>query len=333
MSENAQPAVPAQTGVSRRTVTKAMAWSVPVIAVAGAAPRAAASLLPCVADLAPVGGTYPVTVNLSGCSNNTSNPNHWDFNFKITVAEQNGTDCDCDAFRVTFYDNPKRSRLGIQGGTVFRDWGTDSSNSPRMYVQKELLPGHTATFPTTGDVVHRVAGPSPYTGYGFPGDSNLTITAPGTANDSIHALYTAGGGIPCNASGPFAYYRIDCKKNGQYTQLGPIGSINPCIPMIASTICRTSSSGSGSYRLGLSVLTPCGIPASNFKVTQVYRNNDTNFPNSGGSVIWSTGQNLGPGTTNINVSGGSGNQLWISFTTDGGANVSTIRVQTTNSSC
>jgi hypothetical protein len=331
MSENAQPTAPAPSGVSRRTVTKAMAWSVPVIAVAGTAPSAAASLVPCVAALAPVGGTYPVTVNLSGCNNSVADPNHWDFNFKITVAQQNGTDCDCDAFRVTFYDNPKRSRLGIQGGAVFDDWGTDSNNSPRMYIQKELAPGGTATFPTTGDVVHRVA--APYTGYGFPGDSNLTITAPGTANDSVHALYTAGGGIPCGASGPFAQYRVDCKKNGQYTQLGGIGNINPCIPMIKSSICRSGPQGYRIYHLGLSVLTQCGIDPSNFVVTEVYRNDNTNFPNSGGSVIWDDGQALSAGTTTIDVSGGSGDQLWISFTTDGGVNTSTIRVQTTSNSC
>lgn len=332
MSENAQPAVPAQTGVSRRTVTKAMAWSVPVIAVAGAAPRAAASLLPCVADLAPVGGTYPVTVNLSGCSNSTSNPNHWDFNFKITVAEQNGTDCDCDAFRVTFYDNPKRSRLGIQGGTVFDDWGTDSSNSPRMYVQKELPPGGTATFPAEGDQVFRVA--SPYTGYGFPGAYNLTITAPGTANDSIHALYTPGGGIPCNASGPFAYYRIDCKKNGQYTQLGPIGSIDPCIPMIkVDSVCRFDTAGDDRYRVTVSVLKSCGVSTSNFKVTRIQRNNDTNFPNNG-NTVWSGSQVIGGGTSiDMTTAGNNGGQLWISFTTDNGANTSTVRVPTNNTSC
>lgn len=333
MSEKHQPTLPAQGGVSRRTVTKAMAWSVPVIAVAGAAPSVAASLLPCVGELTPVGGTYPVTVNLSGCSNSTSNPNHWDFNFKIRVAEQNGTDCDCDAFRVTLYDNPKRSRLGIQGGSVFNNWTGRSQNDPRMYIQTEIPPGATRVIPQAGDAVHRVAGTYPYNGYGFPGAYNLTITAHGTSNDSLHALYTPGGGTACGASGPLAYYRIDCKKDGSYAQLGGIGQINPCIPMIQSTICRVSTANNGTYRLGLSVHTACGIAPSNFHVVGVYRNDDTNFPNSGGSVRWTGDQTLSGGTTNLTVSGGNSNhdQLWISFHTGDPASTSIIRVTTPNS--
>lgn len=328
MSENEQTVVPAQ-GVSRRTVTKAMAWSVPVIAVAGTAPRAAASLLPCVGQLTPVGGTYPVTVNLSGCNNSTANPNHWDFNFRITVAEQTGTECDCDAFRVTFYDNPRRSRLGIQGGAVFDDWGTDSNNSPRMYIQKELPPGGTATFPAEGDRVYRVA--PPYTGHGVPGDYNLTITAPGTANDSVHALYTAGGGIPCGASGPFAQYTIECRKGSTYTQLGGIGDIDPCIPMIqASVTCRVNNSGSnGRYRLAINVVNnSCSSPSSKFHVTNIYRNDNTNFPNQGGNTVWTGDQVVGGGTTiEMASSGNSGDQLWISFHTGDPSSTSRIRVQ------
>ncbi|GAA4374219.1 hypothetical protein [Agromyces bauzanensis] len=37
---------PEQTGISRRTVTKAMAWAVPVVAVTATAPLAAASCIP-----------------------------------------------------------------------------------------------------------------------------------------------------------------------------------------------------------------------------------------------------------------------------------------------
>lgn len=37
---------PEQTGISRRTVTKAMAWAVPVVAVTATAPIAAASCIP-----------------------------------------------------------------------------------------------------------------------------------------------------------------------------------------------------------------------------------------------------------------------------------------------
>lgn len=335
MSEIEQPAAPERQGVSRRTVTKAMAWSVPVIAVAGTAPTAAASLLPCVADLAPVGGTYPVTVNLSGCTNSVANPNHWDFNFKITVAEQNGTDCDCDAFRVTLYDNPPRSRLGIQGGAVFDDWGTRTQPDPRMYIQKELPPGGTATFPATNDQVYRVAGASPWNGYDFPGTFNLTITAPGTADDSVHALYTPGGGIPCGASGPYAFYRVDCKKNGVYTQLGGIGNINPCIPMITvDSVCRFDTTGNDRYRVHVSVLTTCpGISNSDFRVTRIQRNNDTNFPNDG-DTVWTGNQVVGGGTSiDMDVAGNSGGQLWISFTTDNGANTSIIRVPTNNTAC
>jgi hypothetical protein len=50
--------------------------------------------------------------------------------------------------------------------------------------------------------------------------------------------------------------------------------------------------------------------------------------------VWSGNQALSAGVTNIDMTGtGSGGQLWISFTTDGGANTSRIRVPTDNDSC
>ena len=85
--------------VARRTIAAGAAWAVPAVAVATAAPMAAASvttttttLPPCVRNIDPTGGTYPVSISLSGCATDSS---HWDFIFNITAGLQDGTDCDC----------------------------------------------------------------------------------------------------------------------------------------------------------------------------------------------------------------------------------------------
>jgi hypothetical protein len=132
-----------------------------------------------------------------------------------------------------------------------------------------------------------------------------------------------------------AYYRVECgpSQSGPWTQLGDIGQINPCVPMIQASVCRFDTSGNDRFRLRISVLNSCGIPASNFRITNIQRNNDTNFPNQGTSV-WSGSQQLSAGVTEISMTGtGSGGQLWVSFTTDNGANTSQIRVPTNNTAC
>ena len=167
------------------------------------------------------------------------------------------------------------------------------------------------------------------------GRTRGTITAPGTADDSLHTLILPNGSLPCSASGPMAYLRVECgaSQNGPWTPLGGLAEINPCVPMIQASVCRFDTTGNDRYRLGVSVLTSCGIQASNFRVTNIQRNDDTNFPNNGTSV-WSGNQALSAGVTNIDMTGtGSGDQLWISFTTDGGANTSRIRVPTNNTAC
>lgn len=318
-------------GVSRRTVVKGAAWAAPVLAYATVVPAASASLLPCVSDVGTTGGTYPVALSLSGCNTASS---HWDFRIRITAAERNGTDCDCDAFRVTMFDNPKRSHLWIQGGALDPDpdWSGSTNNYPRLYVQKELAPGATATFPDTGNPINRVAGGTNFTNFVTGGSFVGNTEASGQANDSLHVLFNANGSVPlpCSATGPMAYYRVECRKGNTYTQLGLDGEINPCVPMIAATMC---SLGNNAYRLRVTVLTACGVLPTNFKVTSVYRNNDTNFPNSGGSTIYSNaGLPLSAGTTNIDVSGGNGGQMWVSFNV-GDGNTSIIRVPVDNTGC
>jgi len=102
--------------------------------------------------------------------------------------------------------------------------------------------------------------------------------------------------------------------------------------MISSTVCVYDTAGNDLYRLGISVLNACGLQPPAFTITNVQRNNDTNFPDNGTSV-WSGNQPLGPATTNIlTTTAGSGNQLWISFTTDG-VNTSIIRVPTNTTTC
>ena len=331
-----------QGGVGRRTLAKGAAWAVPAIAVAGAAPAHAASgittttttLPPCVAAIGTTGGTYPVSISLSGCNTASS---HWDFIFRITAALQSGTACDCAYLRITFFDNPKRTRLWISNNATAENPQSNTLNRPRLYVQKVLAAGNTAAFPADGDAVRRVGGGDPYTSFiTTSGTASVgTITAPGTADDSLHTLILPNGSLPCSASGPMAYIEVECgqSQTGPWTPLGGRTEINPCVPMIQASVCRFDTTGNDRYRLGVSVLTSCGIPASSFRVTNIQRNDDTNFPNNGTSV-WSGNQALSAGVTNIDMTGtGSGGQLWISFTTDGGANTSRIRVPTNDTTC
>lgn len=340
MSSDNQTPTPRQ--LPRRTVAAGAVWAIPAVAISGAAPAYATSqttLLPCIGEIAAVGGTYPVALDLSGCATDNS---HWDFIFKIKAATKDGTDCDCDQLRVTVFDNPKRSRLWISDSSVAGNPSTNTNNSPRLYVQKTLAPGTTGTFPAAGDVVRRVVD-TPYTGFTTGGSTVGTITAPGTADDSIHALITPSGGTPpCGASGPIAYYTVDCLSGGIWTRLGSqgplgvgIGEINPCVPMIQATVCRFDTAGNDRYRLSISVLNSCGIPASNFQIKEIYRNDSDNFPNSGGNSVWTGTQALNAGVTTIdmNSAGNSGGHLWISFTTDGGVNTSRIRVPINNTAC
>lgn len=302
---------------------KGVAWATPAIAVAAIVPKAAASLLPCVSEIKSTGGTYPVSVALSGCS--TSNT-HWDFNFKITAALQG---CDCEKVRITFFDNPKRSRLWISDSRVIPNPTSNTANSPQLYVQKELLPGETATFPAPGDQV-RVVSNNQLVG---------TIGAHGTADDSLHVLINPAGGnntgLPCNASGPMATYKVECFRNGVWTTVGENGVINPCVPMISvDSVCRTSSSRNGLYRLGITVRSSCGVAPGTFRIRNIQRNSDSNFPTQGSSV-WSGDVPLSNGTTYITTTNNvpSGSSLWVSFTTDNGVNTSIVRVNTSNSSC
>lgn len=332
-----------QGAVGRRTLAKGAAWAVPAIAVAGAAPAHAASgittttttLPPCVAAIGSTGGTYPVSISLSGCNTDNS---HWDFIFRITAATRSGTDCDCSHLRITLFDNPKRTRLWISNNSAITGGNpsTTTSNAPRLYVQKVLAAGASAAFPAQGDQVRRVSG-SPYTGFVTgPTDGVVgNITAPGTADDSVHTLILPNGSVPCSASGPMAYYRVECgtSATGPWAPLGGLGEINPCVPMIQASVCRFDTAGNDRYRLRISVLNACGIAPSSFRITNIQRNYDSNFPTQGSSV-WAGNQPLSAGLTSIDMTtAGSGGQLWISFTTDGGMNTSRIRVPTNNAIC
>lgn len=294
-----------------------------------------------------MGGSYPVNVRLSDCSTANS---HWDFNFRI-AAPGDLDDCLCNGvtpthLRITFFDNPKRSRLWITNGFGgLPDMpGSDNpqsrtENDPRLYVQKVLQLGDSALFPAQEDMVRRVSGP-PHTGF----DTNPVtdtevglIAAPGGSDDSLHALINpSGGDLPCSVPplAPMAYYRVECGVSdaGPWTQLGALGEINTCVPMIQASVSRICSDGV--FRLGVSVRNSCDIPPSNFAVTNIQRNDDTNFPNLGGSV-WSGSRQLSAGVTDIDVDDddGSGGQYWISFTTDGGANTSRIRVPIGSTIC
>lgn len=297
-----------KAGITRRTVVKGAAWAAPVIAVAAVVPDASASLPPCVGSVATAGGTYPVNVGLGGC--NVSGT-HWDFTFKIGALANVG--CNCAFVEVTFKDTPNRSQL----------WLNQNSGEPQRYVRKVLAIGATGTFPAQGDQVRNVVG-----------DQLIgTIQAPGQTQDSLHTLInTAGTGTPPCGVGDIAMatYEVKCGQsaNGPFTPFpggAGIGSINICVPLIQVTsVCRTDSTGNDRFRFSISVANSCGIGAGSFVVTNIQRNDDSNFPNEGSSV-WSGSQAVGVGTQIAMTSTGSGSQFWISYTTDGGLNTSRIR--------
>lgn len=291
-------------GLTRRTVVKGAAWAAPVIAVAAVVPEASASLPPCVGTVASTGGTYPVNVGLGGC--NVSGT-HWDFNFKIGAQASVG--CNCTYVEITFKDSPNRSQL----------WLNQNSTQPQRYVRKVLAIGATGTFPQQGDQVRNVSN-----------DALIgTIEAPGQTQDSLHTLINvAGTGAPPCGVGDIAMatYEVKCGQsvNGPFTPFpggAGMGSINICVPLITATVCDPPGF---SRRLNITVSNSCGIANTNFVVTNIQQNSDSNFPNEGSSV-WSGSQIVGGGTA-IDFNQASGSQFWISYTTDGGLNTSRVRI-------
>ncbi len=296
-------------GLTRRSVVKGAAWAAPVVAYAAVVPQASASLPPCVGSVNATGGSYPVNVGVAGC---TVANTHWDFQFKITAAAE--ASCDCDAVLVTFYDNPDRSQL----------WLNQSTDQPQRYVRKTLALGATGTFPEEGDNVYNVSNDA------FVG----TIVAPGLTQDALHCLINpSGSGAPpsggsCDdTDGPMATYLVQCIQDGtpvDFPDGQGEGSINICVPQLTATMCDLP--GAGNFRMHITVSNACGLPTSNFVVTNIQQNNDTNFPNEGFSV-WSGNQVVGAGV-DIDFNTGSGqDQFWISFTPDGGTNIVRNRIE------
>lgn len=321
-------------GITRRTVVQGVAWAAPAIAVAATVPNAAASLLPCVDSIAAVGGTYPVTSPLSGCSGNSS---HWDFKFRIDTAPASGTICqDCVTYRIRFFDNPKRSRLWITDDVGwYGDPTSNTANSPRLYIQTDVVPGNSADFPEVNDQVRRVGGSSPWTGFvpstgvtSPPVLGNIQGPFGGASNDALHVLMLPNGGLPCSATGPMAYYTVSCvKANGSETPLGGIGEINPCVPVIGATACRIRQGfNTIGYRIDTSQVQSCGSPVT---VVGVQTSGQSNRPEAAPvTVLWTGSQPVG---TSFNTNSATNSAyLWIKFTTDN-VNFSYIRVDTPDS--
>lgn len=330
---NADESNAAGKGFSRRTLAKGAAWAVPAIAVAAAAPTAAASIIPCVGAISLAGGTYPVSVNIFGC--NVSGA-HWDFQFKFTAQVTPG--CTCGAttpthVRIRFYDNPQRSSLWY---STYNRWGgwinpIATSRSEKYYVERILAIGQSHVFPSEGDIVRRAVNGNPITG----SNSSSTITAHGTTDDdALHALYTPpNSASPANCSQlQMASYTIDCgsSASGPWTPLVPETFFTPCVPMIqVDSACLV---GDGASRLNLSVVQGCTTPNSNFVITQIRRNGSSDFPGQG-SPIWTGSQAVGAGTQITTNTGGYGGQLWIYFTPDGGQSESVIRIPRPGNTC
>lgn len=309
------------SGPTRRTVMKGAAWAAPVIAVAAVVPETSASV-PCLGGFGATGGSYPVNVGIAGCQVAGT---HWDFQFKITATTT--ATCNCSHVQITLFDTPNRSQL----------WLDTNNNTPQRYVRKVLAIGQTDTFPKQGDVVYNVSNNS----------SVGTIEAPGDTQDSLHCLIQQSGAIGGpNLSGTggcenysaqaMASYQVLCgtSANGPWTNFpGGVGTgtINICVPVLQATVCAY---GNGGRRIRISAPNLCGVPITNFKITNVQLNSDLNYPNQGSS-IWSTGQfltgNASSDVINFPSGFGNGSQLWISYTPDGGENIVRIRIPSASS--
>jgi hypothetical protein len=120
MSELEQPA---PKGISRRTVAKAMAWSVPVVAVAAAVPAYAAS------------GSPPIIIAGTACKSPGQSCSAFPFGYRVPVTIQN--------------PDPNQT-IYITGITITNNTGcnnlTGASTVPTLPIT--VLPGQTinATF-------------------------------------------------------------------------------------------------------------------------------------------------------------------------------------------
>ncbi|NLE82298.1 MAG: hypothetical protein GX610_22520 [Rhodococcus sp.] len=137
--------------VRRRSLTKGMAWSVPAIAMATAAPAAAASgLPPCVGSAS---GQAQAAWSVPGASfGGCSNSSHFDVNIRMTIKE-----CEADIVRIRVYDlGDESDGFGLRSRLW---WSLRNDPSPRfLFIEKQVAvpsPGSTLTvdFAVAGDTV------------------------------------------------------------------------------------------------------------------------------------------------------------------------------------
>ena len=153
MSENDLSA-----GVSRRTVTKAMAWAVPAVAVAATVPFVAASACN---DFNPE-NPCPITLGGTGCKlPGNSNATFKGYAFRVTIANPTGASI---SVNVT-----SASLDGSSLGTVFVVNLTNGAGLSNPFT----VPAHTT-----------------YTA------ALLTANAPNSSNGLLSITYTVNGGTP-----------------------------------------------------------------------------------------------------------------------------------------
>jgi len=157
MSENDLP-----VGVSRRTVTKAMAWALPAVAVAATVPFAAASACN---DFNPE-NPCPITLGGTGCKlPGNSQSLYKGYAFRVTIANPTG---------ATITINVTSATLDGQSlGSVLVVNLSNGSSQANPFT----IPAHTT-----------------YVG------ALLTQNAPNSSNGALSITYTVNGGPPLTAT-------------------------------------------------------------------------------------------------------------------------------------
>ncbi|QMU97407.1 hypothetical protein FVO59_09400 [Microbacterium esteraromaticum] len=142
MSENEQ------TGISRRTVTKAMAWAVPAVAVASTVPFAAASYVP--VELTGIACKEPGNPKYYRFQVVITNDNPYPVTVEFDQLDIEGVKRDVDPTSTTVPPNTKRT-ITIRAGL----YGDSANGTATLYytidgVQSTAATGFNDLPPTTG---------------------------------------------------------------------------------------------------------------------------------------------------------------------------------------
>lgn len=178
MNDSVEPSSSPNPGVSRRTVVKGAAWAAPVIAVAAAAPVAAASIPPCIVGLTNDSQNWVVD------NARYEEPGHT----CRTYREHRDVRL---RFHVAACDTPVTIQVrNVPGNSTWCGW-----NSVQLYLLKTIAANQAGdlVFPSTGDRPGTITN-------GYSAQS-CDITAYESVNDGLHIN-------PCAPNGPYFQYRV-----------------------------------------------------------------------------------------------------------------------------